>query len=216
MTKIHPAILTQSREEFKFLFESYISAGFTGIDIDIQQIPFASQDTLSFTDALEVMRNITIPASIEISWDLKLEKPAEAAEAITNQYSNQEIIVYSDAQIANMLNKQNIQLGVDFDVSVKQITEMLDNVEKIQFMSVAENKQGGKLAEEVFAKIAEVRDLGFTGDIAIDGGVNLKSAEIIREHANDLHITQVSVGSYFQNAEDLNLNKYKLDLALNL
>ena len=79
-------------------------------------------------------------------------------------------------------------------------------------MTVEIGSQGGKFQEEVMEKIDELRSLGYSGVVSVDGGVNLNTAKFIKNH----NINRVSVGSYFSKSNDIKLARMKLELALNM
>ncbi len=81
---------------------------------------------------------------------------------------------------------------------VECLKDVLGAVDNIVVMSVNPGFAGQKFMPVALAKIAWLRAQGFAGDIAVDGGVNLKTApDVVKAGANVL-----VTASYFFSSED--------------
>jgi pentose-5-phosphate-3-epimerase len=217
MTEISPAILTSEAQQLRHLLEKYVAAGFESVDIDIQETPFASRATLPWQTALEVVSEAAREDwDISIGWDLKMAVPEEVVKQLLNSRNVvHRIYVYQNAEIdfARSLLASGITLGVGIypEVALQGI-EYYKAFPEVQFMTITSEAQGSEMDLDTLSRVTEIREMGYTGTVSIDGGVNLKTAENVRLYSLD----RVSVGSYFQESQDLALDRQKLALALNL
>jgi pentose-5-phosphate-3-epimerase len=224
MVRVTPAPLTSSPETLANLLAKFIAAGFDSIDIDIQEHPFASSSTLSWEQSLEVVEKIDLPDNISLGWDLKLAQPEAAVVAILAQAQKlkrtaDRIYVYSTAQIdfVDEIDTAGARIGLGILGSTNpRGVEFLSKFPEVQLMTIHAEVQGSKLDPNLLDRVTEIRDLGYEGLISVDGGINLNSAELINAYAKEVRIDRVSVGSYFQNATDLESAKQKLEIALNI
>ena len=82
---------------------------------------------------------------------------------------------------------------------------------EVQMMSVTPGKQGQQFMVQSLDKVTQLEQMGYTGRVSLDGGINLDSARVISLSSVD----RVSVGSYFQKSENLLSDYQKLHQALN-
>lgn len=213
MIEITPAILTSSGEELKELLLKYSSLGFKSVDIDIQEEGFVSTPTITYQDAIEVVKELASELeSVDIGWDLKLKTPSDAVLKLKEAFSqNIRIYIYTNAEIEDIeRNGKIIRLGVLGNESLPTSNE-LDNIPEIQLMTIKEEKQGSTLDPCLLARSMELRTLGFRGIISVDGGVNLDTADLISLYP----VSRVSVGSYLQSSSDVESSYKELEDAFN-
>jgi len=115
------------------------------------------------------------------------------------------IVVHSEAvdDLPGIL-KDIKALGVECGVSIKpktpvsDIADVLDMCDEVLVMTVEPGFGGQSFMADMVPKIMELRDLGFGGDIVIDGGINAGTARVcVAAGANVL-----VAGSYIFGAED--------------
>lgn len=197
---ISPAILVKNPAQLRHHLQRYLAAGIRSIDIDIQETPFASNSTLPFAEAFSLVQNLDLPEDVILGWDLKLADPRSAVEQIIDAFPDQRIYVYQNVQ--NDYLVQNIQFGVAIAVMGDDELRDLDFYQQfpeVQIMSVESETQGAEISAEDLSKVTRLREMGYTGLISIDGGVHLETAELIKNYPID----RVSVGSYFQQSDDV-------------
>ncbi len=68
-------------------------------------------------------------------------------------------------------------LALDLTTPVQEISDIVDqtNLNAVLLLAVAAGRQGQKFHEEVIGKITQLRTLGFTGPICIDGNMNMNT-----------------------------------------
>lgn len=216
MITVVPAILTNDSAELRSLLLEYTRVGFTLIDIDIQEVPFVSDPTLPWREVVDIVRELSAElTSVSIGWDLKLAAPLSAVEAIRDMGRKKDrMYVYQSADIewSRKLDcyQERISLGV-LDTDELVDIDWYAHYPEIQLMTVTAEQQGAQLSEKLLSRVEDLRRYGFPGHISIDGGVNLESTDKIRTIAPD----RVSVGSYFQHSEQLEMDKDRLEARLN-
>lgn len=115
------------------------------------------------------------------------------------------IIVHSEAcsdlrMVIGMISDLNAEAGVSIKpgTPVSDIKDYLDILDEVLVMTVEPGFGGQKFMENVVPKITELRQLGFKGDIGVDGGINAETAKIVRAAGANLLIA----GSYIFKKED--------------
>lgn len=102
-------------------------------------------------------------------------------------------------ELAESLHKRNIKIAVSLnpDTKVEAIKGVLDCSDMVLVMSVNPGFGGQKFMNEAVAKISGIRSC-YTGDIAVDGGINDENSEIcVKAGANIL-----VAGTYIFRAKD--------------
>lgn len=197
---ISPAILVSDPEQLLYHLERYLAAGIRSIDIDIQETPFVSESTVAFAEAFAVVQTLDLPEDLSLGWDLKLADPHSAVAQIVETFPSSRVYIYQ--AIGDDLIDELIDLGVALallDTDKLYDLEYYERFPEVQVMSVEAETQGAKISLESLAKVTELREMGYSGLISIDGGVHLETAELVKSHPID----RVSVGSYFQQSDNV-------------
>ena len=216
MIEISPAILTNDKTEFTRLLGAYADAGFHSIDIDIADGEFVPHATLALKEVIDQTSDFP---QINFGWHLMLGEPEAEVEHIIKFYQKSakpfRIYIHQEAKTAFLkdldLVAHNIAVAVKDETDLRELG-YYNKFPEVQPMTVISGSQGGRFESGAITKVAELRDAGYVGKISLDGGVNLNTARHIREY----DLNRVSVGSYFQESTDLDLDWHKLNLALNL
>lgn len=223
MVDITPAILTDSEAKFSELLRQYLNSGFEDVDIDITEQDFVGSQTIDIDTALAVLDAWSEDDYASIGWDLMVADPKPVVEKLLdfaaghNSLFRIYVHLKSDYKFLTDLDchQEHIAVVVDGDEDLKGV-DFYQKFPEVQFMGIIAGEQGRKFIPEVLDKLTQLRQMGYTGGIGIDGGVNLRSAELINAYAKEVHIDRVSVGSYFQKSDNIDLDYKKLKLALNL
>lgn len=97
-----------------------------------------------------------------------------------------------------------VDLGAKPGVSIKPktpvsaIADDLDLIEYVLVMTVEPGFGGQSFMGDMVPKIRELRELGFEGDIGVDGGINAETAKV----CIDAGANVMGAGSYIFKAED--------------
>lgn len=118
---------------------------------------------------------------------------------------------FSLGNVLRMIKGMELKMGVSIKpkTSVDKIKDVLDLVDQVLIMTVEPGFGGQKFMEDMMPKIGELKKLGFKGDIAIDGGINDKTATICVEAGANILIA----GNYIFGAGD---DKEKIEAAKSL
>lgn len=214
MIEISPSVLTNSISEFTRFVKAYEE--FDSVDIDIIRRPFLEDETISIEDAVKVLEDYKCPS---IGFHLMVQDPEKDLEFLKSSgFLKKALRIYFQQESdISFLKEYTWPANWSKCISIKLETKLnnlnfYNQFDEVQFMSVEIGKQGNKFQEVVLDKIEELKEMGYNGKISLDGGINLKTANIIRHWG----IQRVSPGSYFAKAEDVKFAKMKLDLALNM
>lgn len=109
---------------------------------------------------------------------------------------------------SKQLESKNIQLGIVLNPndSVNKWKKFIWEVDRVQLMTVIPGKQGSPFLPYVLDKIDQIREVGWKGEIELDGGINAKTLGLIemRKYLPDI----VCPGSWLKNY--INLDDFKL------
>lgn len=211
MIKIVPNIL--SRDSSDFIKQANMLKGFSLVDIDISTTPFTDQSTISLEECIKLLSGY----DFKLSFHLMVQNPEDSIkEIIESKLKIEQIFIHqeSDIEFVKKLSQETktlLGIVIKRESRLKNI-EFYSSFNSIQLMTGNFGGQGAEFDEISLSKSLELREMGYVEEIGIDGGVNLKSAKIIKDYPVD----RVSVGSYFHQSENLELDRMKLDLALNL
>lgn len=102
--------------------------------------------------------------------------------------------------VLKMIRKLGVKAGVSIKpkTPVKAIIGVLEFVDQVLIMTVEPGFGGQGFMPKMIEKIAELRKLGFKGDIAIDGGINAETGKICVEAGANILIA----GNYIFGAKD--------------
>ncbi|MEK7085868.1 MAG: ribulose-phosphate 3-epimerase [Patescibacteria group bacterium] len=100
--------------------------------------------------------------------------------------------------------KQIVGLGVKAGVCIKpktpvsKVREVLDFVDYVLVMTVEPGFGGQEFMPEMVEKIKQLRETGFKGDVAVDGGINVETGKICADAGANILIA----GNYIFGAKD--------------
>ncbi len=196
---------------------SILSANFACLAKEIKRVERAGADMLHI-DVMDghFVPNITIgPAVVNcihkitklpLDVHLMIEHPEKLIDAFVRAGSDM-ITVHVEAISRSKIKDQRLKLkkqGVKLGISLNPVTPLskikglLNIVDFVLVMSVNPGFSGQEFVPAVLPKIKKLRSI-FSGDIAVDGGVNDKvAAALIKAGANIL-----ASGSYIFGAKDV-------------
>jgi len=191
---------------------SILSADFGALNKDIEEIQsHCDQIHVDVMDG-HFVPNITIGApvvkclttALPLNVHLMIENPEKYIEDFAKAGSDR-IVVHVEAckdlrAVLEQIKELDVENGVSIKpgTSVSEIKDVLDIVDEVLVMTVEPGFGGQSFMEDMLPKIKELRELGFEGDIGIDGGINADTARLCREAGANLLIA----GSYIFGAEN--------------
>ncbi|BCX13587.1 MAG: ribulose-phosphate 3-epimerase [Candidatus Dojkabacteria bacterium] len=195
---IAPAIFTNNIDEFKFQLESYTKfAKYVDVDINYPSEIFRGMQTIELDEALSVLTKAK-RENVNLSFHLMMDDPQEAIEAVMkSNIKIYKIYIHQESNIQDINIKSNLAITVNVESRLLDL-EFYNQFSEVQLMTVTTGNQGNDFMPDVLEKARALREQGFTGLIGIDGGVNDKTAHLIKNYPID----KVSVGSFFSKALD--------------
>jgi pentose-5-phosphate-3-epimerase len=208
MIEICPAILTNDQAEFTRELNDY-SKLFSVIDIDINN-PGDNFSGLNTVTTEFVANQIKDYSNIRFNIHLMVQNPSIEIEKFNNKL-HLTFFIHQEANINKLVGQDKMNLAIQVQSKAKSI-DFYKQFNEIQLMTVQIGYQGSKFQPSVLGRVEWLRNEGYIGRISLDGAVDLQTAESIKNY----DVNRVSVGSYFSKSTDLELDKQKLELALNV
>lgn len=191
---------------------SILSADFGNLNHEIDGIQsHCDQIHIDVMDG-HFVPNITIGApvvkclrtALPLNTHLMIENPMDFVEDFAKAGSDR-IVIHVEAvedlrEAIEKINTLDVESGVSIKPGtlVSEVRDVLDIVDEVLVMTVEPGFGGQSFMEDVVPKIKELRELGFEGDIGVDGGINAETGKICRDAGANLLIA----GSYIFKAEN--------------
>ncbi|MCK9186221.1 ribulose-phosphate 3-epimerase [Candidatus Gracilibacteria bacterium] len=146
-----------------------------------------------------------IKSKLPLDVHLMIENPEKFIKDFADAGAKR-IVVHSEAcgenlrAVLMMIKSFGCECGVSIKpaTSVDAVKDVLDLADEVLVMTVNPGFGGQSFMEDMVPKIRELRALGYQGDIAVDGGINDKTAPVCIDAGANLLIS----GSYFFKAVD--------------
>ena len=202
--KVAPSILSADFSRLEEEIKKIEAAGADLIHIDVMDGHFVPNITIGPV-VVKYIRKVT---SLPLDTHLMIEDPIRYIDDFLSCGSDMitvHIETISKSRLISLkskLKKRGVRLGISLNpgTSISKIKGVLDLVDFVLVMSVNPGFGGQEFISGALPKIAQLRKR-FYGDIAVDGGVNDRTAaKVIRAGANIL-----VAGSYIFGAKDVGL-----------
>lgn len=145
-----------------------------------------------------------IKTKLSLNVHLMIDNPEKYLRDFANAGADR-IIVHSEVcddlgRTLGLISDLNVETGVSIKpgTPVSDIKDYLDLLDEVLVMTVEPGFGGQEFMHDVVPKISELRELGFRGDIGVDGGINAETAKIVKDAGANLLIA----GSYIFKSED--------------
>jgi len=201
MIKVAPSILSADFACLEREIKKIESAGADMLHIDIMDGRFVPNITIGPAVVGCIRRSSRLPLDVH----LMIENPEKIIGAFADAGSDM-LTVHIEAVSKSKIKEQkaklarrNIKLGISLNpgTPLARIKGVLGLVDFVLVMSVNPGFSGQAFIPEALDKIRQLRRI-YNGDIAVDGGINEKTAGLaIKAGANIL-----AVGSYVFGAKD--------------
>lgn len=201
---ITPALLNTTVDEFfsqyKKLMEYY-----DYFQIDIADGNFVPNTTISISDLTSIIsKNPSVFKGSSFDFHLMVSdysKHIEQLDTLGDFITIKNIFIHFSALQGNQPPSQkNIGIVLNPEDMVTRVSEILTltAIPAIQIMTIIPGFQGNAFKPDQLTKIKELRELGYKGQIFIDGGVNAETLPVImaQEYPPDF----AGIGSYLAKA----------------
>lgn len=201
MTKVVPAILESSVAECRRKLQT------------VRQLTDRVQ--LDIIDG-ELIENRTVqpqeldpPAGLKVDIHLMVKRPKEYVMPSVKLRPYTVIVQYEGAEdVAEAIEKINANgirsgLAINPETSLADLGELLASVKHVLIMAYPAGFAGQKMQPSILTRAAELRELGFAGEIGLDGGVAADTLKKISTAKFDV----VNTNSYLFGADSI-LTRY--------
>jgi len=193
MIKIIPSILAKTSEEFEKMVrmvEPYVDR----VHLDIGDGDFVPTKTISGYEELikiEIHLMVSRPEDQMYFWyKTKADRFLIHAETDHGHRNLIDQIHFNGRKVGMVLNPET---------QIEKITELIDDIDFVQFMTVHPGFYGSEFVDSVINKILEFHGQYPSMPIFVDGGVNLETAL----HLVAVGATTLVVGNYIVNSIDV-------------
>lgn len=214
MIKICPAILTSDITEFERELKLYSEIfDFIDIDVNVKVDNFKGKVTVPIEKFLPLIEEYK---ETFFNIHLMTEFPLEEIKKTVNSsiFKNLRFIIHQesrvDKQVFSLLGRNSLAATLEVESNLQPLS-FYNQYSEVQLMTVDVGYQGTPFQLQVLEKSKELKKLGFSGVVSIDGGVNLETAKEIKKYPID----RVSVGSYFSKSKNITEDFEILNHALN-
>ncbi|MEX0933733.1 MAG: hypothetical protein WD003_00535 [Candidatus Paceibacterota bacterium] len=223
MVEIIPALMPKSFSELREHVELF--SGFVeSIQIDVMDGVFVLEKSWPYSEGVETMESLLkdeqgLPLweSVEYEIDLMVEYPQREVQNWVNLCASRIIVHYESlVEPKNTLltlheylrthrekeGSPSLEFGLALDIATdnEKIYPLLDCVDFVQCMGIAKiGFQGAPFDERVISKIKDFKTHFPALTISVDGGVNGKSAPLLRSAG----VNRLVSGSFLMNAPDI-------------
>lgn len=199
MIKIIPSILATTEEEFVKLLgkvEPYVDR----VHLDIGDGDFVPTKTISGYEQL-----INMETKVKFDVHLMVSRPEDQMYFWYKTKADRFLIHaetdHGHASFVEQIHLNNRQVGLVLnpETQVESITEVINDVDFVQFMTVHPGFYGSEFVDGVVSKILDFHGRYPSVPIMVDGGVNPETAR----HLVAVGATILVVGSYVVGSDDV-------------
>lgn len=196
--KIAPSILGADPMHLDEEICKAIAAGCDELHVDVMDGHFVPN--LSFGP--HVLAAMKKAYGVTFDVHLMLDEPLHFLAAFMEAGADV-ITVHAEARrwelAIEQIRRGNIRAGVSLKphTSVGILERKLDQIDRVLLMTVEPGFGGQRLMEGVLNKVDTLRQLGFRGEIEVDGGVNLQNLPMLAQKDIDILV----MGTAFFGAE---------------
>jgi ribulose-phosphate 3-epimerase len=213
MVEIIPSILVDTSEKFTELVSKY-KPYFQRVSLDISDGIFTPAKTI---DGLQEVNQDTSDLKFDVH--MMITSPQDKIEAWLKTKADRFFIHFegNQAYLEDIINKiklanKKFGLVINPETDLGQVTAFLDKIDYLQFMTIHPGFYGRQFMPEVLDKISNFKNNYSEIPIAVDGGINLETAQKVVGAGASILI----VGSYFLTSQDLSKSLTDLKSILGL
>jgi ribulose-phosphate 3-epimerase len=169
-------------------------AGIYGLHIDVMDGNFVPN--IAF--GIDMIRQISKVSSLPMSVHLMVNNPWQFVDVVTHP-NVKHVIIHSEnnrnmeATIEKIRYRETqVGLAINPTTQVSEVRDYLQLVDLVLVMGVHPGFGGQTLIQSTLEKIKQIKSMNSKATIAIDGGINDKTAHLARRERTDILV----VGSY--------------------
>ncbi len=215
---IIPALLEKTAQDLEKKLN--LVKGFSHLHIDIADGLFVQNKTIQIKDLYHIKKHLE---NFRLDLHLMVEQPEDnirQAEDMVKRLGVKIERVFAHYKSLPDLaslpkgSKTRLGLAIDPDDEIETIFKIYpaEKLDSILLMSVNPGFQGSTFIPFVLQNIALIRSQGFQGEILLDGGINDKTIEDIKEYKDE--ISALCVGSFLLGSDSADKVKERADFLL--
>ena len=181
MIKIAPSVLAADVLRMGEDVRRMVHAGCDWLHVDIMDGNFVPN--LSYGPSL--VKALKSEVALPLDVHLMIKHPERFidvfAKAGASILTVHEEVEHSPSALIDMIHERGLMAGVSIKPAtpVAKLKKYLDAADMVLIMTVEPGFGGQAFMPEMVQKIRELREMGYTGIIEVDGGVSLKNAQLL-------------------------------------
>jgi ribulose-phosphate 3-epimerase len=178
---------------------SLLSADFSRLATEIQDVEKGGADLLhldvmdghfvpNITFGPPLVSSVNRTTTLELDCHLMISDPLKYAEPFAK--AGADVISFhveaagrESSRVVDRLLELGVKpaVAINPDTTLYRVKPLLDRLQMVLVMSVFPGFGGQSFIPEVVSRIRELRDMGFEGDIEVDGGIDVDTAPLVVE-----------------------------------
>lgn len=180
------------------ILPSLLSADFTQLASEIASVEQGGADLLhldvmdghfvpNLTFGPPLVESVNKCTALELDCHLMISHPLRYVDAFAKAGADW-ISFHVEAEddpgkVIDALERLGVKAGIAInpDTTLYRVKPLLPRLQMVLVMSVFPGFGGQKFIPEVLPRIKELRNLGFTGEVEVDGGIDARTAPLVAE-----------------------------------
>lgn len=205
MIKVAPSILSSDFSHLAEEIQTIQSAGADMVHIDVMDGSFVPNITIG-SPVVKSLRNTT---NLDFDVHLMIEHPETQIDAFVD--AGADIVTFHVEathhahRVIQQIKSRGVRAGIAVNpgTSLAMIEEVLGDVDMVLVMTVNPGFGGQRFIDSQLDKVHmlyhTIEDMGYECDIEVDGGINAKTSELVREAGANILVA----GSAVYGAHDI-------------
>ena len=205
MIKVAPSILSSDFSHLAEEIQTIQSAGADMVHIDVMDGSFVPNITIG-SPVVKSLRNTT---NLDFDVHLMIEHPETQINAFVD--AGADIVTFHVEatrhahRVIQQIKSRGVRAGIAVNpgTSLAMIEEVLGDVDMVLVMTVNPGFGGQRFIDSQLDKVHmlyhTIEDMGYECDIEVDGGINAKTSELVREAGANILVA----GSAVYGADDI-------------
>ena len=205
MIKVAPSILSSDLSHLAEEIQTIQSAGADMVHIDVMDGSFVPNITIG-SPVVKSLRNTT---NLDFDVHLMIEHPETQIDAFVD--AGADIVTFHVEathhahRVIQQIKSRGVRAGIAVNpgTSLAMIEEVLGDVDMVLVMTVNPGFGGQRFIDSQLDKVHmlyhTIEDMGYECDIEVDGGINAKTSELVREAGANILVA----GSAVYGADDI-------------
>ena len=205
MIKVAPSILSSDFSHLAEEIQTIQSAGADMVHIDVMDGSFVPNITIG-SPVVKSLRNTT---NLDFDVHLMIEHPETQIDAFVD--AGADIVTFHVEatrhahRVIQQIKSRGVRAGIAVNpgTSLAMIEEVLGDVDMVLVMTVNPGFGGQRFIDSQLDKVHmlyhTIEDMGYECDIEVDGGINAKTSELVREVGANILVA----GSAVYGADDI-------------